>query len=97
MGASPKSHRNCLQSSSDSDSEERRKKKKKTHKKHGKPPDHSNNVKLPAFDGVQKHYREYRGAVKRYAELVGNSGTGLLAVHLKLTGEALEIAKNLSA
>ena len=51
---------------------------------------------MPTFDGVQKHYKEDRRAVKRYAKLVGKTGTGL-ALQLNLTGEALEITKNLSA
>jgi len=53
-------------------------------------------VKIPVFDGVQKHYKEYRRAVKRYGKLVGKAGTGL-ALQLNLSGEAVEITKHLSA
>ena len=53
-------------------------------------------MKIPSFDGVQKHYKEYRRAVKRYTKIVGKDGTGL-ALQLHLSGEALEIAKNMSA
>ena len=50
-------------------------------------------MRIPAFDSHQKHYREYRRAVKRYAKLVGKQGTGL-ALQLNLTRD---ITRHLSA
>ncbi|CAK9102137.1 Chloride channel protein B [Durusdinium trenchii] len=42
-------------------------------KKRSKP---AEDVKIPAFDVVQKHHNEFRRAVKRYTKLVGREGTG---------------------
>ena len=82
-----------LSSSSSSETEEDARRRRD----HGrKKVDHSRNVKIPVFDGVQKHYKEYRRAVKRYGKLVGKAGTGL-ALQLNLSGEAVEITKHLSA
>ncbi len=84
-------------SSSSSSSSDKRKSHSRKHRHHyRKPVDHSKNVRMPAFDGHQKQYREYRRAVKRYAKLVGKEGTGL-ALQLNLQGEALEITRHLSA
>ena len=56
--------------------------------------DHSKNVKIPAFDGTNNKYRDYRRQVKRYTQLVGKEGTGL-ALQLNLSGEALEVTRHL--
>ena len=82
--------------SSSSDSRRRRKRHGHRRRHYKKTVDHSKNVKIPGFDGQQKHYREYRRSVKRYAKLVGSEGTGL-ALQLNLTGEPLEITRHLSA
>ena len=88
------SNSSASESSSSSSSSSTRSRRRRRDKK--KKVDHSRNVKIPTFDGIQSHYKEYRRAVKRYTKLVGKEGTGL-ALQLNLSGEALEITRTLSA
>ena len=90
--SSPSSSESSSSSSRSSSSSEARRSRKK--RRGDRKVDHSKNVKIPAFDGTNSKYRDYRRQVKRYTQLVGKEGTGL-ALQLNLSGEALEVTRHL--